>query len=182
MVRISKNNLSIPLQNELKRLSTIGDLIGGVDTFSHLPTENDDFGEGASIIASVTKIKSHDLVIVSDATEDSRGLNAIYEASTSETEGDDVTWSYVMNMVVPIPKRVASLSTTVQNVLDGNVTVDDDVKNIWDSDPQAVEVFVNGLYETGFTFDSSKKLVLTNYPTEGWTNADTVEIFIWQAA
>jgi hypothetical protein len=180
MVRISKNNLSVELQNELKRLSTIGDLIGGVDTFSNLPTENDEFGEGASIIASVTKIKSHDLVIVSDATADGHGLNAIYEASTSETEGDEVSWTYVMNMEVPLPKRVASLSTTVQNALDGSVAVDGDVKAIWDADPQAVEVFVNGLYETGFTFDSSNKLVLTNYPAEGWTEADTVEIFVWQ--
>jgi hypothetical protein len=185
MIRISRNNLSPELQIELSRLSTIGDLIGGAATFADLPTENDDFlGAGLSIIDDVTQIKSHDLIIVSDALADGHGRNAIYEASTADATGEDVTWSYVMNMVVPIPKRTSVLSTNVPAVIGGTADViADDVYAIWNSDHKTVEVFVNGLYETGFTIDeTTKKLSLTGYPTDGWTAADVVEVFVWKAA
>jgi hypothetical protein len=183
MVRISRNNLSNELKTELDRLSTIGDLVGGVDTYEHLPTENDEFtGTGVSLISSLTQIKAHDLVIVSDATGDGKGRNAVYEADTSNTEGDGVTWSFVMNMIVPLPKRTTVLSTTVPAVVGSTPpTVTDEVKTSWTNDPQSVEVFVNGLYEPAFTINNNKKLVLTNYPTTGWTDNDIVEVFIWKA-
>jgi hypothetical protein len=181
MVHISKNNLSPELRNELERLSKIGDLIGGVDIYDHLPTVNDDFGTGTSIIADVTQIKSHDLVIVSDATSVSKGKNAVFEAATTAEEGAAVTWSFVMNMIVPLPKRVSVLVTDVPTVTGGNPPVlSSEIKSIWSGDPQAVEVFVNGLYESGFSINGDSELILTGYPTNGWTSQDIVEVFVWK--
>jgi hypothetical protein len=185
MIRISRNNLSPELKAELSRLSRIGDLIGGASTFADLPTENDALtGAGLSIIDEVIQIKSHDIIVVADALADGHGRNAIYEASTTTTAGDAVTWAYVTNMEFPIPKRTLVLSTNVPAVIGGTVDViADDVYAIWNSDHKAVEVFVNGLYETGFIIDeNTKKLSLTGYPTDGWTAEDIVEVFVWKVA
>jgi hypothetical protein len=181
MVRISKNNLSLELQRELDRLSTIGDLIGGVNTFENLPATNTGVtGSGLSIIPTVTKIKTHDLIIVTDARGDNKGSNAIFEAVTTGGDGDAVTWTFVMNMSIPTLKRVLVSSSNVPDVLDGEVTVGEDVKNIYDTDEDRLELYVNGLFESGFTIDDNNTLELTGYTTTGWTADDTVKFYAWK--
>jgi hypothetical protein len=183
MVRISRNNLSEALKGELDRLSTIGDVIGGVDFYGNMPANNLNIsGGGLSLLPSVSQIKKHDLIIVADATEDSHGLNAIYEADTAETAGDDVAWVFVYNMETPqvyVPVRTSVLTSNVPAVVGTPPVLSTTVKAAWDANPASVEVLINGLSETGFTIDSSRKLQLTGYTVDGWTSADTVEVFAW---
>jgi hypothetical protein len=184
MIRLSKNNLSDELKNELNRLSTIGDLIGGVDKYENLPTTNTDIsGTGISIIGTVSKIKSHDIIIVSDATSVNKGRNAMYEAaSASDEDAAALTWTFVMNMIVPLPKRHLALTTNVPAIMgsSGTPTVTNEVKTIWTNDHLDVEVYVNGLHEAGFEINSDNEIVLIGYPSTGWTGADTVEVYYWK--
>ena len=183
MVLISRNNLSQALKDELDRLSAIGDLIGGVDTYGHLPAVNTGVsGTGLSLLPGVTQIKAHDLVIVSDASGDGHGINAIYEADTTETAGAAVTWVFVYNMETPqvhVPLRTSVLSSNVPAVVGTPPVLSEEVKAAWDANPASVEVLVNGLGETGFTLDGGRKLQLTGYTADGWTADDTVEVFAW---
>ena len=183
MVRISRNNLSAALKGELDRLSTIGDVIGGVDVYDHLPATNTAVsGTGVSLLPSVTRIKAHDLVIVSDATDDSNGLNAIYEADTTATAGAGVTWTFIYNMETPqvhVPVRTGVLTSNVPAVVGTPPALSTAVKAAWDANPASVEVLINGLSETGFTLSSDRQLQLTGYTADGWTAEDTVEVFAW---
>ena len=183
MVRISRNNLSAALKTELDRLSTIGDVIGGVDAYDHLPATNTAVsGTGVSLLPSVTRIKEHDLVIVADASGDSHGLNAIYEADTTGTAGANVTWVFIYNMETPqvhVPVRTSVLTSNVPAVVGTPPALSEAVKAAWDANPASVEVLINGLGETGFTVDSNRKLQLTGYTADGWTAEDTVEVVAW---
>jgi hypothetical protein len=182
MVRISRNNLSEELKTELNRLGSIGDLIGGCAAYANLPTTNTDVtGNGLTIIGTTTQIKSHDLIIVSDATGANKGRNAIFEAATSDTAGGAVTWTYVMNMVVPIPIRNNVLKSNVVTVLgSGNPALTTGTYSIWNANRAMVEVYINGLSETGFTITTAEKLQLTGYTASGWTTSDVVEVFAWK--
>jgi hypothetical protein len=183
MVKVSRNNLSPALQAELDRLATLGDLIGGCDTFEHLPTTNDVIsGAGLTFIASLTEIDDHDLVMVADASGDSHGINAIYEASTTTTGGAAVTWTFVYNMNVPVvnvPVRTSVLSSDIATAVATPPAVAVAVKNAWTANPLSVEVYVNGLNEPDFTIDTNSKLQLTGYTADGWTIDDSLEVYAW---
>jgi hypothetical protein len=80
-----------------------------------------------------------------------------------------------------MPKRVSVLTSDVLTVTgETPPTVSGEIKNIWGEDPRALEVFVNGLYESGFSINGDNELVLSGYPTSGWTSQDTVEVFVWK--
>jgi hypothetical protein len=164
--------------DELSRLGSIGDLIGSVAAFSNLPSVNN-----AGLTGLVTsQIQSYDLILVQDASADSHGNNALYEATTTTQAGAAVTWVFLMNFDITIPAqktRQFSATTDVPTVVgETGYTVSDDVNTAYTTDPDMVEVYVNGIIEPGFTI-SSKKLALTGYPTTGWTSDDKVDIYYY---
>ena len=171
------------VNEEGETVSAIGDLIGGVDTYGHLPAVNTGVsGAGLSLLPSVKQIRAFDLVVVSDASGDGHGINAVYEADTASMAGDGVTWVFLYNTATPkiqVQARTGVLSSSVREVAGDPPALSEEVKAAWDANPASVEVRINGLGETGFTIDGGRKLQLTGYTADGWTADDTVEVFAW---
>jgi hypothetical protein len=183
MSKITENNLGSSLRTKINRTGMLSDAIGGVDTFEHLPETNDVvLGTGITFIPDLTQIGNHDLVIVADANGDSHGTNAIYKASTTNTAGAVVTWTFMAGLsepAIPIPAPVSALSSNMPAVLGTPPALAQNVKDAWDANNLSVEVYINGLREMGFTIDSDKKLQLTGYTMDGWTASDIVEVIAW---
>lgn len=168
MGQISKMQLNQELRDELARLGTIGDLIGGIDTFAALPTVNN-----AGFTGLVkTQIQNHDLLLVADASADGHGMDAIYEAATTSTAGGAVSWTFVINFKQK--NWHAELSSNVPAVVGTPPTVSDACYAAYTTSAANVRVLVNGLEETGFTISAAKVLTLTGYTADGWTSGDTV--------
>jgi hypothetical protein len=200
MVRISRNNLSFELIAELERISTIGDVIGSVDTYAHLPQKNNKFVDennlplpGLNLVSTVTQIMPHDLIVVNDASEqtDGENLNAIYEAGTTKTAGDDIVWTFLYSIHVPTPPEVHVPIRTKGLAADFTMdmytaTVKPEVTGTCytaaTNNRLSVEVYINGLNEPNWTIQNvSGKyvLTLTGYPYTGWTSDDSLEVYAW---
>jgi hypothetical protein len=79
-------------------------------------------------------------------------------------------------------RRRSALSSNVPAVVNTPPVVSDACYAAYTESPSLVEVYVNGLLETGFTIDTTAKtLTLTGYTDTGWTADDTVEVFYYGA-
>jgi hypothetical protein len=175
MVKINKNFMPSAWTDELERLGSIGDLIGGIDTFAGLPTVNN---AGFSGLVK-TQIEAHDLLVVRDASADNHGKNALYEASTTATAGDALSWTFLVNfdLTFPAPKEWRTdITTDVPTAIATPQTVGDAAYAAYMENPLNVQVYVGPVREFDFAIDSSKKLTLSNYTADGWTAEDTVRV------
>jgi hypothetical protein len=125
-------------------------------------------------------------VVVDDASADSHGTNAMYEATTTKTAGAAVTWAYLAKFATPggaaQKTRKLYLATNVSAVISSAPVVSDAVYAAYTENAAMVEVYVNGMQEKDFTINSSKEFSLTGYTADGWTSADAVDIYYYGAA